>query len=114
MRFFFPQALFLAAGMGFLACGCSTTPSTTDLLPTKRPTLYRTQAGDQVTLQWESEVGARYAVIYTPDREDPNLWRVLPAFSDLAGSGGAQVITFKAPQSGRLYYRISPVGSDSR
>lgn len=88
MRVVFPQAFFLAAGIGFFACGCATAPSTKELLPTKRPTLYRTQAGNQVTLQWDSDAGTRYAVIYTPDREDPSLWRVLPGYEGIAGRGG--------------------------
>ena len=51
----------------FMSTGCTTVLPTkeepAEPLVQRRPKLYRTQAGDQVTLQWESTAGIFYSVV---------------------------------------------------
>lgn len=103
--------LFLASLFSlWLGAGCATAPDPARQLPQRRPKLYRTQAGDTVVLQWESEAGARYSVVYATDLGHSAVWRFLPGFEDFTGTGGTQTISFTAPVPGRTYYRLWPGG----
>ena len=106
--------LMLAAGMAALTlvCACATSnPVRSDAsapsdAPEKRPKLFRTQAGNEVTLQWQSEPGVIYGVIYSTNLNDSRGWRVLPGFDRIPGNGGMQKVTFTAPVPGKAYYRL--------
>jgi hypothetical protein len=101
-------ACLLALGMG---AGCTSVPEPAAAsLPQRRLKHFKTQSGDQVTLYWDSQAGTTYTVIYNNDPGGPGRrWRVLPGFEPIRGSGGKMNISFTAPASGRVYYRIKRV-----
>lgn len=63
-------------------------------------------AGDVVTLQWKTEPGSTYTVLYTDKLGGVPDWNVLPNGQNLLGTG--QMITMQdgAPDARRRYYRL--------
>lgn len=94
--------LISTAGCSALRVGEGRTPPA----PQKKAKLFRTQSGDEVTLQWDSVVGTRYSVVYTPDLNRASKWRILPGFEVVEGTGRPIIIEFRAPAPDRLYYRL--------
>lgn len=89
--------------------GCSTpffdrdSPSP---VPQRKAKLFRTQSGDEVTLQWDSVAGDLYGVVYTPDLNKASKWKALPGYESVVGTGQPIIIKFRAPAPNRLYYRL--------
>lgn len=107
------KAITLAMGVVALALftsACATSSPVGSSGPTdapeKRPKLFRTQVGDQVTLQWDSEPGMVYGVVYSTNISDNRSWQFLPGYDRILGNGGSQTVTFTAPVSGKAYYRL--------
>ena len=100
-----------AALLAFLVTGCTTSTVPAANSRETRAKLFRTQVGNEVTLQWQSQPGVVYGVIYTTDIKDNRNWRLLPGFDRVVGNGGSQRITFTAPVAGKAYYRLreSPI-----
>lgn len=99
-----PVVLAISA---MFSVGCATTSTDSTAKPTTRTKLIRTQAGDQVTLQWDSDPGVEYSVIYSRTLGKAQKWQRLPNYSDIPGNGTTTIVRFTAPESGRLYYRLS-------
>ena len=100
--------LFVTSAFCMLfSIGCMTTSPVSESKVTKRTKLIRTQAGDQVTLQWDTELGVTYSVIYSKTLKKVPKWKRLPNYSDIPGNGNTTTIRFTAPEAGRIYYRLS-------
>ena len=107
MRFTLAAMVFLVI-MG-LSMGCATpSPTATkDRVGTdKRTKMIRTQVEDQVTLQWNSEPRVVYGVLYTQNAKIRESWKILPGFESIQGTGKKLQVTFSAPLSGKVYYRL--------
>jgi hypothetical protein len=92
--------------LALLLSGCATSGPATGSDRETRAKLFRTQVGDEVTLQWQSQPGIVYGVIYSTDIKDNRNWHLLPGFDRIVGNGGSQRITFTAPVAGKAYYRL--------
>ncbi len=68
--------------------------------------LIRTQSGDRVTLQWESQTGVYYSVVYTTSLSERRPWRQMPEYTNLPGTGSTMTVVFTSPEPGTLYYRL--------
>lgn len=105
-----PGTILLAATCLALShlVGCATSSSSPDLQ--RRAKFIRTQTEDQVTLQWESQSGHAYTVLYTTDMSQPGGWRTVPGYEIYQAHGPMTLIKFRAPVQGvRIYYRIEDV-----
>lgn len=98
---------FLAALLLLGTIGCATTSSVTSSGPQKRAKLVRTQAGDQVTLRWDTLPGVEYSVIYSRTLDRAQKWVVVPGYDHIPGNGTTTTVHFTAPERGQLYYRLS-------
>ena len=76
----------------------------------KKAKLFRTQSGDEVTLQWDSMAGTVYSVVYTPDLNKVSKWKTLPGYESVVGTGQPVIVKFRAPAPSRLYYRLITKG----
>lgn len=72
----------------------------------QRVKLIRTQSGDRVTLQWESQTGVYYSVVYTTSLSERRPWRQMPEYTNLPGTGSTMTVVFTSPEPGTLYYRL--------
>jgi len=86
--------------------GCATT-TVTSSAPQKRAKLIRTQAGDQVTLRWDTSPGVEYSVIYSPTLGRAQKWKTVSGYDHIPGNGTTTTVRFTAPEPGQLYYRLS-------
>lgn len=101
-------ALLAACLLG--SAGCATTSAPGDDVasaPRNRVKFMRTQVGDRVTLQWESNEKTSYSVVYTTSLLERRPWKPLPEFTDLPGTGSTMTIVFTSPEPGTLYYRLT-------
>ena len=98
-----PVGLILSV---LLLAGCAST-SKPIAAPQKRAKLIRTQAGDQVTLQWDSDATVKYQVIRSRTLDRTQKWTPVSGFEQVMGNGSTITIRFSAPEPGRLYYRLS-------
>lgn len=119
------RVAYLASVVSFLVlAGCaSPDPSTTTYQQATRKRIKNitTRAGDQVTMQWNSEATLTYAIIYTMDLNQQRKWRLLPGFDSIRGTGEPLIVTFTAPvklgatssELERIYYRLQSRPSSS-
>lgn len=107
-------ALFLLSA-GLFSSGCASPAATRAAEATQqRVKLIRTQAGDRVTLQWESEPNLFYSVVYTTSLAERRPWQQMPQYTNLPGTGGTMTVVFTSPEPGSLYYRLVENNRPSR
>lgn len=81
----------------------------TSILPSKDRALMIAQSGDQVTLQWNSEKGKCYTLLYTDEQYSEQaqgcaVWSVLPGYERMPGTGRQETRVFKTdPTRPRRY-----------
>jgi hypothetical protein len=104
-------ALLLAA----LAAGCVMQASRPRMDPSKvvDTTLMVARAGSEATLQWDTEPGTLYTVMYAPDRRAGVQWKPLPGAVRLEGHGQTIRLTDSVPVGINRHYRlhIEPLSS---
>jgi hypothetical protein len=113
-----PAGILILALAAVFACftGC-TSPSAQRSDPAKQPRKLKqvvTRAGNQVSIQWDAAPGTNYAILYSPNLNDPTSWRVLVGHDRIQTAGGQHVVSFEAPAPGTLYYRVRAVISGPR
>ena len=79
------------------------------VLPSSQRALMIAQSGDMVTLQWKSERGLYYTLMYTDAQYDESpqgraVWQPLPGYTRMPGTGRTETATFKTdPTRPRRY-----------
>lgn len=70
------------------------------VLPSSGRALIIAQSGDTTTLQWKSERGFYYTLMYTDSQYDESpqgraVWQPLPGYIRMPGTGRMETVTFK-------------------
>ena len=94
-----------------LAAGCASPESAAP--PTqRRPRFVRTQSGNQVTLQWDSQPGQTYTVLYATElKRRGTAWQPVPGYETYLAHDRTTRLIFTDPAPGsKANYRILTVG----
>jgi hypothetical protein len=96
----------IACGL-FMLTGCVTVVE--EVEPLAKARLVVSRAGEQATLQFASERGVIYEVLYASSRDAGTTWKKLPGAERVLGTG--QLIQFKdrIPYGAPRYYRLKVV-----
>lgn len=97
----------LLLALALLVAGCASTGGSGAAagVPVSRAKIVKTQSGQTVTLEWPTEPGERYTIVYSPDLEDMTQWKILPGYNGILATGERTRCTFQAPAPGRIHYR---------
>ncbi len=79
-------------------------------LPSAKRALIVAQSGDEVTLQWKTEKGFLYTILFTDKPEGEARWAPLPGYVNMAGSGMQETVKFKVDpvRPRRFNLRVAP------
>ena len=97
-------ARFLSAASLMLATGCATVSVEEE---PSRTTLITARAGTEVTLQWESEEGVTYTVMYADKMSGSAKWAPVPGLESIRGTGGTLTHKDTVPEHIQRYYRLN-------
>lgn len=96
------QRLFLGLTLTFGLAGCVTT--TEPVEPLEKSQLLVSRAGREAVLQFDSEIGTTYQILYASDRKSP--WRILPAGQHIVGNGAQIRLVDEVPIRENRRYRL--------
>jgi hypothetical protein len=84
-------------------------------LPSSKRALIVVQSGDEVTLQWKSEKGYAYTIMYTDKPQGDARWEPLPGYVNMAGTGKQETLQFKIDpiRPRRFNLRVAPAKKGS-
>ena len=101
------RVLILAGGVAALAlfAGC-VTREVIEIKPREEVTLMMARSGESVTLQWRSEIGRNYTVLYSERMGGGGQWKPLPGATDVQGTGALITLTDDVPSTMQRYYRL--------
>jgi hypothetical protein len=100
--------MLVLVGLSILAAGagCVTRQETRQGGLKSRAALVVSQAGPDVTFQWDSEPGVRYTVLFTDDVGPQARWEPVPGFAGVLGTGGTVTGRDIVPAGQKRRYRI--------
>lgn len=87
-----------------LLTGCVT--QVEEVEPLARTRLIVTRAGGVATLQWQSEIGMTYTLMYADSRKPGTAWRGVPGVHAVPGNGDLMKYEDKLPYGRDRHYRI--------
>ncbi len=82
--------------------------------PLARATLVVTKSENVATLQWQTQRGVTYAVMYSLGGGASNRWRPLPSAGQIRGDGGMAKLTDTAPPGEDRLYRLQVLTTPRR
>ena len=85
--------------------GCTTVPDPDE---PEVATLVTARAGDDVTLQWKTEPGMVYSVVYT-EKLSGGTWDTVSGIERVEGTGGIVQFKDRVPAGVPRYYRLKAV-----
>ncbi len=74
--------------------------------PRDEVTLMVGRAGEDVTIQWKSQIGRTYTVLYSERMGGGSQWKPLPGATNIAGTGDMITIRDEVPNTMQRYYRL--------
>lgn len=92
--------LIMTAGLA----GCVT--ETQPVKPLAETALVVSRAGDRATLEFDTEPGLIYQVLYAAQRRAGTQWMVLPGAENIVGTGMRMQMIDRVPYGQDRYYRI--------
>ncbi len=93
----------MAVLCGVALCGCTTREV---IKPAAETTLFVTRSSDKVSLQWQSQPGAFYTVIFADTLGAGARWQPLPQASRLRGTGQLMQVQDQPPLRRQRFYDI--------
>lgn len=98
--------MWIACGVLMLA-GCVTVVE--ELEPLAKAKLVVSRAGGEATLQFATERGVTYQILYAANRDPGTTWQKLPGAEKVRGTG--QLVQFKdrIPYGSPRYYRLKVI-----
>ena len=99
--------------LGALACelcllaGCVT--AVEEVAPLAKARLVVSRAGDEATLQFASERGVTYQILYSSSRDPRTPWKELVGAERVQGTGQLIQYTDRIPYGAPRYYRLKVI-----
>lgn len=99
-------ALLVALALPLSLASCTTTREIVEEEGRRETTLFVTQAGDTVTMQWKSEPGIQYTILFAENRGSQARWQPLAGAIRIPGTGSEIQWTDTVPRGAQRFYRL--------